>query len=78
MVHHPTNRQNNKMGGRYLKQEDYLIVPALNRRVSGGGGDTVCPVCGLLVKVRKDGLLWRHRVGRSVRDAWPCPGGGDL
>jgi len=75
MVRNPSRRKPSGEG-RYLTGDEYNTVPAVNHRVSGASGDTICPVCGLTVNVLKSGVLGAHRVGRSARNAWPCPGGG--
>jgi hypothetical protein len=44
------------------------------RRPQGSPGDGPCPTCRRTVPLRKDGDVVGHRIGRSLRMAWPCPG----
>lgn len=48
-----------------------------NRILGQGAGnesDPVCPECGLHVKVRVNGILFSHTVGRNRANSWVCSG----
>jgi hypothetical protein len=55
---------------------------AKNRNLTSGPRPTpentaTCPVCGLGVRVIKQGtILGSHQVGKNRKQAWPCPGAG--
>lgn len=58
----------------------YSGVPSSTRRVSGaqvdrGNGTGKCPACGVVLAIRKDGEVYNHRRGTSMKESYLCLGG---